>query len=82
MEQNLALQIAVGVVLLRERRKRHLTQQNLADQSRLQRVYLVGIESGKRSVSLTAVFALSQALGISPAEFVEKVMKEIEKSKD
>ena len=77
MESNHLLQTAIGTVLLRERQKRHLTQQALADQAGLQRVYIVGIEGGKRSVSMTTIFALTQALGISPCDFVRKVQEEM-----
>ena len=77
MESNPPLQTAIGTVLLRERQKRHLTQQALADHAGLQRVYIVGIEGGRRSVSMTTVFALAHALGISPSDFVKKVQEEM-----
>ena len=77
MESNPLLQSAIGAVLLRERRKRQLTQQALADQAGLQRVYIVGIEGGKRCVSLAIIFALSHALGREPFEFVRKIQEEM-----
>ena len=77
MENNLSLQVATGTVILRERRKRHLTQQILADQAGLQRVYLVGIEGGRRSVSLAVIFALAQAMGMPAAELVRKIQAEL-----
>ena len=62
---------------MRERQKRQLTQQALADQAGIQRVYVVGIEGGKRSVSLAVIFALCHALGMIPSEFVRKVQEEM-----
>ena len=79
MENNLSLQVVTGSVILRERRKRHLTQQALADQAGLQRVYIVGIEAGKRSVSLTVIFALAQAMGMPATELVRKIQDELKK---
>ena len=79
MENNLALQLATGTVILRERRKRRLTQQALADQADLQRVYIVGIEGGKRSVSLATIFAIAQAMSLPPAELVRKIQDEYAK---
>lgn len=79
MESNPSLQVATGTVILRERRKRHLTQQALADQAGLQRVYIVGIEAGKRSASLTVIFALAQAMGMTATELVRKIQDELAK---
>ena len=80
MKQNPSLQVATGIAILRERRKRRLTQQALADQAGLQRVYLVGIEGGKRSVSLAIIFAIAQAINIPPAELVKKIQDELSKT--
>ena len=77
MEINPSLCIAIGTVIQRERWKRRLTQQALADRAGLQRVYVVGIEGGKRSVSLASIFALAQALGLSPVELVKKIQEEL-----
>ena len=79
MERNSSLQVATGSVILRERRKRHLTQQVLADNAGLQRVYLVGIEAGKRSASLAVIFALAQAMGMPASELVKKIQDELAK---
>lgn len=79
MEANPFLQVATGAVILRERRKRHLTQQALADQAGLQRVYIVGIEGGKRSVSLAIIFAVAHAFGMNADQLVKKIQEELEK---
>lgn len=77
MERALLLQVATGAVILRERRKRHLTQQALADLANLQRVYIVGIEGGKRSVSLATLFSLAKALDMSATDLVKKIQEEL-----
>ena len=77
MEVTYRLRVATGAVILRERRKLGLTQQALADHAGLQRVYIVGIEGGKRSVSLASIFALAQALGLSPVDLVKKIQQEL-----
>ena len=79
MEANPFLQVATGTVILRVRRKRHLTQQALADHAGLQRVYIVGIEGGKRSVSLAIIFAVAQAFGMNADQLVRKIQEELEK---
>ena len=79
MESNPSLQVVTGTVILRERRKRYLTQQALTDEAGLQRVYIVGIEAGKRSASLTVIFALAQAMGMTAVELVRKIQDELAK---
>ena len=79
MESNPSLHAATGAVILRERRKRRLTQQALADHAGLQRSYIVGVEAGKRSASLAVIFALAQAMGMSAAEIVRKIQDELTK---
>lgn len=79
MESNSLLQVAVGTVILRERRKRRLTQQALADHAGLQRVYIVGIEGGKRSVSLATIFAIAVAFGMNADQLVKKIQEELER---
>ena len=76
METYRLLQIAIGTVILRERRKRGLTQQVLADQAHLQRCYIVSIEQGKRSISLAILFSVADALHITPTELFKKIYDE------
>jgi len=48
---------------------RAFSQEELAERSGLHRNYIGGIERGERNVGVKALFALSRALSISPADF-------------
>ena len=78
MEKTCCLPAAVGTTLLRERKKRGLTQQGVAELAGLQRVFIVGIEAGRHSVSLETIFTLAHALNLSPHEFVCRIEATLE----
>lgn len=78
MGKTWCLSSAVGATLLRERKKRGLTQQGVAELAGLQRVFIVGIEAGRHSVSLDTIFTLAYALNLSPREFVSRIEATLE----
>jgi transcriptional regulator with XRE-family HTH domain len=59
---------------VRELRKmRHLSQEDLAELSDLDRTYISGIERGVRNVALRNIEAIAKALDVSLRELFENV---------
>jgi transcriptional regulator with XRE-family HTH domain len=54
------------------RKERKMTQDKLAELSGLTRVYISGIEQGKRNVSLEVIAKLVEALEIKITQFFEE----------
>lgn len=61
-----------GSRLTELRKERKMTQEKLAELSRLTRVYISGIEQGKRNVSLEVIAQLAKALEIKISQFFEE----------
>ncbi|MGU7776372.1 helix-turn-helix domain-containing protein [Burkholderia sp. MR1-5-21] len=60
--------------MLRERRLRaELTQEQLAFEADIQRVYVSGLELGRYQPTLTMLFTLAKALRCTPGELVAEV---------
>lgn len=66
----MSLGMAFGFVVRRRRLRANLTQANLAAATSLDRTYISMLERGVRQPTLTTIFAISQALGIAPAELI------------
>lgn len=61
-----------GNRLMELRKERQMTQDKLAELSELTRVYISGIEQGKRNVSLEVIAKLAKALQIKIIQFFEE----------
>jgi transcriptional regulator with XRE-family HTH domain len=53
------------------RQNRGLSQERLAELAGVHRTYLSSLERGERNVSLDNIYAIADALGVSPAELFE-----------
>jgi transcriptional regulator with XRE-family HTH domain len=53
------------------RQNRGLSQERLAELAGIHRTYLSSLERGERNVSLDNIYAIAEALGVSPAELFE-----------
>jgi transcriptional regulator with XRE-family HTH domain len=62
-----------GQVLREFRKKKGFSQEYLAGVCNLDRTYISLLERGLRQPTLKTVFALSNALGISPTMMIKKV---------
>lgn len=60
----------VGQNVRRARLAKGWTQENLADASGLHRVYINGVERGRRNITILAVKRIAGALELPPAELL------------
>ena len=54
-----------------------MTKTALADFSDLQDCYIRGIIKGKRNPTITVIYSICEALGLSPLEFFRRVTDEL-----
>lgn len=64
-----------GIRLRELRLRADFSQEELAARAGLDRTYVSGVERGIRNISLTNIWKLATALGISPALFFRDVQK-------
>ena len=72
-EQKLTLEdhlFSIGKKIRSIRNDKHITQQDLADSSGLDRTYISAVEQGKQNLTLGAVFRLADALDLTIGELV------------
>ena len=68
---------ATGITIEKIRKERKMTKTALADFSDLQDCYVRGIIKGKRNPTITAIYSICEALGLSPLEFFKWVTDEL-----
>lgn len=79
MENLPGLDQAIAETVKKIRVKTSLTQEQFADFSRLSRVYIAQLETGKRGASLNALMLIAQSVGISGAELIRMIEAEMPK---
>jgi len=62
-----------GLVLKEIRTESKISQEKLAEYCNLDRTYISLLERGLRQPTITTIFKLSKALGITPSELVKKI---------
>jgi transcriptional regulator with XRE-family HTH domain len=72
MKTSRAARRIFAVNLRRERKKCGLSQEALADIAGLHRTYVGSVERGERNVSLDKIEQLAQALGLEPADLLQR----------
>lgn len=72
--------IVFGATLRYLRTQRHLSQEELAFESELDRTYISMLELGQRSPTLNTLIALSNGLKMSASEFFLEIASEIDKN--
>lgn len=68
---------AFGIVLKRIRLKQQFTQENLAFEAGLTRVYIGELENGQKSATLETAFKLSKALKVKCSKLIELTEAEL-----
>ena len=71
------LQEALALTVEKLRKERRLTKTALASFSELQDCYIRGITKGKRNPTVSTVYSICEALGISPSQFFLLVDEEM-----
>jgi transcriptional regulator with XRE-family HTH domain len=67
------IRVRFGFVIRTLREARELTQEELAERSRIHRTYLSDIERGSRNVALINIERLAQSLSVSLGELFRRV---------
>jgi transcriptional regulator with XRE-family HTH domain len=67
---------AFGMALRAERKRKGLTQEQLALEADLRRTFISSVELGEKQPSITTVFKLSKALGIKPSKLIDETEQE------
>lgn len=62
-----------GEYILKLRKAKNLSQEQLAELAGLHRNYIGGIERGERNVALINIVRLAKALGVSPSELLKGI---------
>lgn len=70
------LQQALANTVERLRKERKLTKTALADFADLQECYVRGITKGRRNPTVTAIYAICEALGVPVGTFFDRVDEE------
>jgi transcriptional regulator with XRE-family HTH domain len=71
---------AFGEVLQQLRRQRRLSQEKLADVSGCHRTYISLLERGQHSPSMSILFALGEALDLTPSQLLALVEEHLQSS--
>lgn len=66
----MTIEEAFGIVLRRLRREFNISQEKLSENSGLDRTFISNIECGKQQPSLVTIFALANALNITPSSIL------------
>lgn len=69
--------IAVGKTISNERKKKSISQEQLAELSETHRTYISEIENGKRNPTITVLWKILMALDSNPTTFFAEVMDKI-----
>ena len=77
MEKYPQLSEAIANILRERREALGLSKSRLAELAWLERVYIIQLEQGKKQPTLNALFYISEALGLTPSEFVRLIEEEI-----
>lgn len=71
---------AFGVALRQRRKAAKLTQEQLAFEAEIERVFVSWLETGKKQPTLQTILKLSQALRCSAADLVADAERHLKKS--
>ncbi len=81
MEKYPNLMEALGKVVETLRKERKMTKTNLASFSGIQERYIRSITKGLGNPTICAIFRICDALGVSPIDFISKILDELSQEK-
>ena len=73
---------ALGFLVRKHRERLHISQEELATRSNLDRTYISGIERGVRNPSLTALLSLAGGLEVNLSSLLEGIESKIKSQND
>lgn len=62
------IRVDFGMTVRKLRKRKDMSQEQLAEKAKLDRTYIGGIERGERNVSLLNIGKIANALGVEPWE--------------
>jgi transcriptional regulator with XRE-family HTH domain len=65
-------QLALGQAIRDLRARRHMSQEDLADEAGLHRTYIGGIERGERNVAYMNIRRIAAALDVRPSQLLAR----------
>jgi transcriptional regulator with XRE-family HTH domain len=71
------IQKAIGKVIREHRLEKDLSQEDLADKTKLHRTYISSVERGKRNISIKNLERISSAIGISLSKLLEEAERNV-----
>ncbi len=71
--------LSFGHVLRTLRLQTGMTQEKLAEESRLQRNYISSLELGHKQPSLLTLFKIAEGLKMQPEQFIAKVHEQMKR---
>jgi len=75
MEKKAVLAVNFGKNLKEKRQEKGFTQERLAELADVDRTYIYRLENSKRFPSLAVLLQLANAFGLTPGQFLDKMLK-------
>lgn len=75
MEKKAVLAVNFGKNLKEKRQEKGFTQERLAELADVDRTYIYRLENNKRFPSLAVLLQLANAFGLTPGQFLDKMLK-------
>jgi transcriptional regulator with XRE-family HTH domain len=79
MREYSSISYSFGIILRKARQHAGFSQEKLAALANIDRSYVSLLEQGKRQPSITVLFQLSDALHLSPIEFISSLERDVPK---
>jgi len=81
MRTDLTIEAAFGQVIRELRKAKQISQEKLAEKSKLDRSFISLLECGHKQPSLITIFQLAKSLKITPTQIIALVEEKCKKSK-
>jgi len=75
------LKESFGVVIYRLRKKKKVSQQEVADNANFERRFITDLENGKKQPTITTIFKLAEYFEIPPGDILNEMSTLLKKTK-